>query len=144
MIFICFTTVLLPDSPAPGANQEEKGMCDSTAFKGRQYIERWVSNYYSMIKIPLVVTENTTVKRKRNPLKKPTMGKDGFRGCGFPSRGQDHGSVFGAVVCKIQARKYYIKSLPLVPQDKSCFCLGERSTVQLAFDHMFAFQKYGA
>lgn len=64
------------------------------------------------------------------------MGKDGFRGCGFPSRGQDHGSVFGTVVCKIQARKYYIKSLPLVPQDKSCFCLGERSTVQLAFDRV--------
>ena len=67
MIFICFTTVLLPDSPAPGANQEEKGVCDSTAFKGPQYIERWVSNSYSMIKIRLVVTDNTTEKLIKKP-----------------------------------------------------------------------------
>ena len=34
-----------------------------------------------------------------------------FMGCGFTSRGQESGSA----MCKIQASKRYIKSLPLVP-----------------------------
>ena len=42
---------------------------------------------------------------------------------GFTSRGQlESGSVFSAAVCKIQASKRYIKSLPLEPKDKrNCF-----------------------
>ena len=32
--------------------------------------------------------------------------------------GKRSGSVFSAAVCKIQASKRYIKSLPLVPKDK--------------------------
>ena len=53
-----------------------------------------------------------------------------FMGCGFTSGGQELGSVFGAVMCKIQASKRYIKSLPLVLKDeRSCFSQGERSTV---------------
>ena len=39
-------------------------------------------------------------------------------GHGFTSAGQESGSVFSAVVCKIQASKCYIKSLPLVLKDK--------------------------
>ena len=58
---------------------------------------------------------------------------------GFTSRGQVSGSVFSAAVCKIQASKRYIKSLPLVPKEKkSCFSQGERSTVQLPLDRAFA------
>ena len=38
-----------------------------------------------------------------------------------------------AAVCKLQASKRYIESLPLVPKDKrSCFTRGERSTVYTA------------
>ena len=43
---------------------------------------------------------------------------NGFMGRGFTSRGQESGSVFSAAVCKIQASKCYIESLPLVPKDK--------------------------
>ena len=46
-------------------------------------------------------------------------------GCGFTSR-VTVGSVFGAAVCKIQARRRYHESLPLVPKDKG-FSQGERS-----------------
>ena len=60
-------------------------------------------------------------------------------GCGFTSGWQELGSVFSTVVCKIQASERYIESLPLVPKDnKSCFSQGERSTVQLPLDLMFA------
>ena len=65
-----------------------------------------------------------------------------FMGRGFTSRWQESGSVFSAVVCKIQASKRYIKSLPLVEKDKrSCFSQGERSAVQLPLDHAFALWK---
>ena len=60
-------------------------------------------------------------------------------GCGFTSGQQKLGSVFSAVVWKIQASERYIKSLPLVLKDKkSCFSQGERSTVHLPLDLMFA------
>ena len=39
-------------------------------------------------------------------------------GRGFISGGQKSGSRFCAAVCKIQASKYYIESLPLVLKDK--------------------------
>ena len=53
---------------------------------------------------------------------------NGFMGRGFTSGGQESGSVFSAAVCKIQASKCYIESLPLVLKDKrSCFSQGERS-----------------
>ena len=65
-----------------------------------------------------------------------------FMGRGFTSGGQESGSVFSAAVCKIQASKRYIKSIPLVEKDKiSCFSQGERSTVQLPLDRVFALQK---
>ena len=65
-----------------------------------------------------------------------------FMGRGFTSGGQESGSVFSAAVCKIQASKRYIKSLPLVLKDKrSCFSQGERSAVQLPLDCTFALQK---
>ena len=61
-----------------------------------------------------------------------------FMGRGFISGGQESRSVFSAVMCKIQASKCYIKSLPLVPKDKrSCFSQGERSAVQLPLDRVF-------
>ena len=37
-----------------------------------------------------------------------------FMGRGFTSGGQESGSVFSASVCKIQASKRYVESLPLV------------------------------
>ena len=47
--------------------------------------------------------------------------------------GQEPRSVFSAAVCKIQASKHYIKSLPLVLKNKrSCFSQGERSAVYTA------------
>ena len=62
-------------------------------------------------------------------------------GRGFVSGGQESGSGFSAAVCKIQASKGYIESLPLVLKDKrSCFSQ-ERSTVQLPLDHAFALRK---
>ena len=39
-------------------------------------------------------------------------------GHGFTSGGQDSEFVFSAAMCKIQASKHYIKSLPLVTKDK--------------------------
>ena len=51
------------------------------------------------------------------------------------------GSVFSAAVCKIQASKCYVESLPLVLKDKSCFSQGERFAVQLLFDYTLALQK---
>ena len=67
-----------------------------------------------------------------------------FMGRGFTSGGQESGSVFSAAVCKIQASKRYIKSLPLVPKDKrSCFSHGERSAVQLPLDCALVLQKFG-
>ena len=63
-------------------------------------------------------------------------------GRGFVSGGQESGSGFSAAVCKIQASKRYIKSLPLVLRDKrSCFSQSERSAVQLPLDHAFALRK---
>ena len=41
-----------------------------------------------------------------------------FMGRGFTSDGKELGSVFSAVVCKIQASKRYIESLPLVQKIK--------------------------
>ena len=42
-------------------------------------------------------------------------------------------SVFSTAVCKIQASKCYVESLPLVMEDKrSCFSQGETFTVQLS------------
>ena len=65
-----------------------------------------------------------------------------FMGRGFTSGGQESGSVFSAAVCKIQASKRYIKSLPLVPKDKrSYFSQGERSAAQLPLDLVFALRK---
>ena len=65
-----------------------------------------------------------------------------FMGRGFPSGGQESGSVFSAAMCKIPASKRYIKSLPLVPQHKrTYFSQGERSTVQLPLDRIFALRK---
>ena len=41
-----------------------------------------------------------------------------FMGRGFTSDGKELESVFSAVVCKIQASKHYIESLPLVEKIK--------------------------
>ena len=58
-----------------------------------------------------------------------------FMGRGFTSGRQELGSVFSAAVCKIQASKRYIESLPLVVTIKrSCFSQGERLTVQLPIE----------
>ena len=60
-------------------------------------------------------------------------------GRGFTSGGQESGSVFSAVVCKIQDSKRYIESLPLVLKDKrSCFSQSEKFAVQLPLDRAFA------
>ena len=68
-----------------------------------------------------------------------------FMGRGFSSGGQELGSVFSAAVCKIQASKCYIESLPLVPKDKrSWFSQSERSAVQLPLDCAFALCKLDA
>ena len=40
------------------------------------------------------------------------MNSSGPHGAWLPFGGQELGCAFGAVVCKIQARKHYIKSLP--------------------------------
>jgi len=51
-------------------------------------------------------------------------------------------SVFRTAVCKIQASKRYIESLPLVLKDRrSCPSQSERSTVQLPLDRALALQK---
>jgi len=51
-------------------------------------------------------------------------------GHGFTFGGQELGSAFSAAVCKIQASKHYIESLPLVLKDKrSCFSQGEKFAV---------------
>ena len=56
-------------------------------------------------------------------------------GRGFTSGGQESGSMFSAAVCKIQASKRYIKSLPLEEKDeRSSFSQGEKSAVQLPLD----------
>ena len=45
--------------------------------------------------------------------------------------------MFNAAVCKIQASKRYVESLPIVLKDKrSCFSQGERLAVQLPLDRM--------
>ena len=67
-----------------------------------------------------------------------------FMGRGFTSGGHELGSVFSAAVCKIQASKCYIQSLPLVLNDKRCFSQGERLTVQLPLDRVLAFRKKDA
>ena len=62
-------------------------------------------------------------------------------GHGFTSGGQESGSVFSTAVCKIQASKSYIESLPLVLKDKKikeAASSSERSSVQLPLDHAFA------
>ena len=65
-----------------------------------------------------------------------------FMGHGFTSKGQDLGSMFNAAVCKIQASKRYIGSLPLVLKDeRSSFSQGERFAVQLPLDHALTFLK---
>ena len=56
-----------------------------------------------------------------------------------------NGNGLGMRLCKTQASKRYIKSLPLVPKDKrSCFSKGERSAVQLPLDHTLTLQKWDA
>ena len=51
-------------------------------------------------------------------------------------------SAFGAVVCRMQARKSYIKPLPSVLKDKEAASLdGEMSAVQLPLDSTFTLQK---
>ena len=52
------------------------------------------------------------VLRSQRPCTKLKSCIDGFHR--FTSGGQESGCAFGAVVCKIQAMKHYIKSLPLV------------------------------
>ena len=42
-----------------------------------------------------------------------------YRGRGFTSEGQESGSLFSAAVCKIQASKRYVESLPLLLNDKA-------------------------
>ena len=61
-----------------------------------------------------------------------------FMGCGFTSGGQESGYVLCAAVCKIKARKHYIKPLPsLVLKDKrGCLSEGERYSWQLPLDHV--------
>ena len=66
-----------------------------------------------------------------------------FMGRGFTFGGQESGSVFSAAVCKIQASKHYVESLPLVLKKKrSCFSQGERfaknlsrATKQCCYNH---------
>ena len=66
-------------------------------------------------------------------------------GCGFTSGGQESGSVFSTVVCKIQASDWYVESLPLVLNDKrSCFSQGERFAVRLSLDCALALRKQDA
>ena len=43
---------------------------------------------------------------------------DGFMGRGFTSGRQELGSMLNATVCKIQASKHYIESLPLVLKEE--------------------------
>ena len=45
-----------------------------------------------------------------------------FMGCSFTSGGQESRSVFSAAVCKIQASKHCVESLPLVLKDKRSCC----------------------
>ena len=45
-----------------------------------------------------------------------------FMWCSFTSGGQESGSVFSAAVCKIQASKRCVESLPLVLKDKRSCC----------------------
>ena len=67
-----------------------------------------------------------------------------FMGCDFTSGGQDLRSVFSAAVCKIQASKRCVESLPLVLKDRRrCFSQVERFTVQLPFDRALALRKVG-
>jgi len=48
-------------------------------------------------------------------------------------------------VCRIQASKRYVESLPLVLKDRrSCFSQGERFTVQLPLDCALALWKWDA
>ena len=62
-------------------------------------------------------------------------------GCGFTSRGQESGSVFSTAVCKIQASKHYVESLPL-PHLSSCLpdvmhvTLSPRPSPSLRFLHL--------
>ena len=65
-----------------------------------------------------------------------------FIGCDFTSGGYGSESVFTAAVCKIQASKCYVESLPLVLEDKrSYFSQGERFAVQLPVDHVLPLRK---
>ena len=62
-------------------------------------------------------------------------------GRGFTSGGQESRSVFSAAVCKIQASKCYIESLPVLLKDKKikeAASSSERSSVQLPLDRAFA------
>ena len=66
------------------------------------------------------------------PTQQATISLDGFHGARLHFWRAKVGCVFGAVVCKIQARRSYIKSLPPVPKDKrSYFSQGERCAVQM-------------
>ena len=67
---------------------------------------------------------------------------DGFHGAWLHFRREKSGSVFSAAVCKIQASKHYVESLPLVLKDRrSCFSQGERFAVQLPVERMLALWK---
>ena len=65
-----------------------------------------------------------------------------FMGRGFTSGEQESGPVLSVAVCKIQASKRYVESLPLVLEDKkSCFSQGERFAVQLPLNRTLALRK---
>ena len=52
-------------------------------------------------------------------------------GRGFTSGGQESGSMFSAAVCKIQASKRYIDSLPLVLKIKEAASLKVKGPLPL-------------
>ena len=63
----------------------------------------------------------------------------GFMGCGFTSRRQESGSVFSVAVCKIQASKHFIESLPFVLKDERILC---KYVGFLIFSYLLYFHGY--
>ena len=64
-----------------------------------------------------------------------------FMGRGLTSGGQKSGSVFSAAVCKIQASKRYIESLPLVLKDKKWLLSNSGLLYSSAASRAFALRK---
>ena len=58
---------------------------------------------------------------------------------GVTSGGQELGRVFGAAMCKIQARKHYIE--PVTKNKKCRFSQSEKSAVPLPLHYTFALWK---